>query len=345
MSQSANLKILLLSGGVGGAKMAEGLAHSPYAEHYKIIGNVADDQAFHGLWVSPDIDTLTYTLADQIDKTKGWGLANESDQVLRHLKKLGAETWMYLGDKDFATHIFRTHLKNQGLRASAIAATIAEAYGVATPILLPTDDCIQTQVQTAEGWLSFQNYFVKSACQPDIIDIRVAGIEAATATPEALAAIKEADIIVLAPSNPIVSIDPILSVPEIGQAIANSRAFKVAVSPIIAGKTVKGPADKMMQALGYASDVIGVANFYLGMVDALVIDQQDAHWLSQLRAKIPYVMSTQTLMHTRADKVQLAQTVIQFCQFVISDQLGTGSHDSVGNSSTPTGSLTADVVA
>lgn len=329
MNNSSDIKVLLLSGGVGGAKMAEGFANSRHAESFKIIGNVADDQEFHGLWVSPDIDTLTYTLADEIDKEKGWGLKNESNQVLNNLNKLGAETWMYLGDKDFATHIFRTGLRQQGVRPTEIASRIAGSYGVEVPILLPTDDCIQTQVKTEDGWIAFQDYFVKWSCLPEVIDVRVSGIEQASATRETLAAIAEADVIVIAPSNPVVSINPILSVPGISEALAQSTAFKVAVSPIIAGETVKGPADRMMQALGYRSDVSGVADFYHGVIDALIIDQLDRTFVPQLAETVKHVLATDTLMVTRANKVRLSETIIHLYEAACKDSMDADSDNRV----------------
>ena len=308
------LKIVLLSGGVGGAKMAEGFAFSQYAGMFSVIGNVADDQEFHGLWVSPDIDTLTYTLAEEIDTEKGWGLKAETNQVLDQLKKLGSDTWMYLGDKDFATHIFRTELRKQGMRPSEIATRIAHSYGVKTPIILPTDSCIQNKVKTDSGWIDFQDYFVKHACRPDILDFKIEGIEDATATPESLHAIAEADLIVIAPSNPIVSIKPILSVPGITEALLSSAAFKIAVSPLINGETVKGPADHMMKVAGYRSDVLGVAAVYNGLIDALVIDQQDRHAVAELSAGVEHVLATDTLMFNRQNKIRLAETLVHVYQ-------------------------------
>ncbi|WP_296057517.1 2-phospho-L-lactate transferase [uncultured Amphritea sp.] len=308
------LKIVLLSGGVGGAKMAEGFAFSRFSEQFSVIGNVADDQDFHGLWVSPDIDTLTYTLAEEIDTDKGWGLQAESSRVLDQLKKLGADTWMYLGDKDFATHIYRTELRKQGVRPSEIAAKIARSYGVKTPIILPTDSCIQNKVMTDSGWIDFQDYFVKHACRPDVLDFKIAGIEDATATPESLKAIEEADLIVIAPSNPVVSIKPILSVPGMTEALMNASAFKVAVSPLINGETVKGPADQMMKVAGYRGDVIGVADFYSGLIDAFVIDQVDRSAVSELSASVEHVLATDTLMFSRQNKIRLAETIVHVYQ-------------------------------
>ncbi|WP_286238059.1 2-phospho-L-lactate transferase [Neptuniibacter halophilus] len=316
MNAQTPLKILLLSGGVGGAKMAEGFAYSRYAAAFSVLGNVADDQMFHGLWVSPDIDTLTYTLSEQIDREKGWGLKGETNRVLEQLKKLGSDTWMYLGDQDFATHIFRTELRQQGVRASEIARKIAASFGLELPILLPTDDTIQTRVRTTDGWIPFQDYFVKQGCQPEVLEVRIEGINEARPTPEAISAIAEADLIVIAPSNPIVSINPILSVPGIADALLDSTAFKVAVSPIVAGKTVKGPADRMMQVAGHSADVLGVADYYRGLIDALIIDQQDLEHLPALDEKIANVLATDTLMFSRTNKVRLAETIVHLYEAV-----------------------------
>ncbi len=305
-------KITLLAGGVGGAKMAEGLVHSQYGDNVTIIGNVADDQEFHGLWVSPDIDTLTYSLADLICREKGWGLKEETNRTLDALSRLGADTWMYLGDQDFATHIYRTERRKAGHRPSDIAKHIAKKLGVNTPILLPTDDVIQTRVLTADGWMDFQTYFVKHQCKPDILEFAIDGIATAKPTPEALEAIETADIIILAPSNPIVSIGAILAVPGMRQAIQKSSAYKLAVSPLINGTTVKGPADRMMTSAGYSCDVFGVAHCYQGLIDGLVIDQQDSHHKAALVAQNLHVCVTNTLMQSRETKVEVAESVMAF---------------------------------
>jgi LPPG:FO 2-phospho-L-lactate transferase len=309
MSFSA-MKILLLSGGVGGAKMAEGLYHSEYGKELSVIGNVADDLLFHGLWVSPDIDTLTYTLADLIDTDKGWGQKDETNNTLNALEILGCETWMYLGDKDFATHIYRTQQKKSGISASAIAKNIARKMGVTANILLPTDQVIQNSIHTEQGWLDFQSYFVKQGCQPEILDIRLTGIDDARPTQESLTAISEADLIIIAPSNPIVSINPIVNVPGIREALKAADAPVVAVSPIINGQTVKGPADRMMTAMGFSNDVLGVAHCYEGLIDALVIDFEDKSLVSALETFGIKVMVAQTRMNNRNDKVSLAEQVV-----------------------------------
>lgn len=302
--------ILLLAGGVGGAKMAEGLLHSSVSKQFSILGNIADDQEIHGLWVSPDIDTLTYTLTDRIDREKGWGLKNESNRTLDSLNELGADTWMYLGDQDFATHIYRTEQRKKGIRPSVIAQHIAKQLGLDTPLLLPTDDIVQTRLNTDLGWLDFQSYFVRYQCQPNISEIIFAGAEQAKATPEALAAIAKADLIIFAPSNPIVSIGAILAVPAIKEAVANSSAYKMAVSPLIAGKTVKGPADKMLQAMNIQCNALGVAKQYQGLIDEIVIDQLDTPLSAEISDLGLQVSSCQTLMKQRQDKVALAEFMV-----------------------------------
>lgn len=306
------LKILLLAGGVGGAKAAEGLVNAKTGHEISVLGNIADDQAFHGLWVSPDIDTLTYSLANVIDREQGWGLAGESHRLLGRLETLGLDTWMSLGDLDFATHIYRTQARNNGVPASKIAQSIALSYGVKIPILLPTNDVVQTQVETSDGWLSFQEYFVKKRCQPNVLGVRFKGIEDAKATPEALAAIAQSDVIVFAPSNPVVSISPILNIPGIRQAIEQSNAKKIAISPFIGEKTVKGPADKMMASAGVDDGLIGVAQLYQGLVHGLVIDHEDQELSSSIMAMGYQVLQSNILMKTLAEKQSLMSQVIAF---------------------------------
>lgn len=313
-------RITLLAGGVGGAKLAVGLAAICEPGQLSIIGNVADDQEFHGLWVSPDIDTLTYTLAGRIDSAKGWGLADESNRVLDSLKRLGCDSWMYLGDQDLATHILRTQLRGQGIRPSVIAQRIAESLGVQSNIILPTDDRLQTRIRTPEDWLSFQEYFVREQCRPEILDIQLDGVERATATPEALAAIREADLLVIAPSNPIVSIGPILAVPGLGQAFALANSVKVAVSPLIGGATVKGPADRMLSASGYRCNNLGIADCYSDLIDGLIIDQRDQPDARALQERGLHVMTTNTLMLNDADKTRLARELLQFAQGQLTEE-------------------------
>lgn len=311
---SAPSRIALLAGGVGGAKLAVGLAAVCEPGRLTVIGNVADDQEFHGLWVSPDIDTLTYSLAGLVDPKNGWGLAGDSAATLVALARLGCETWMHLGDRDFATHIYRTEQRRKGVRPSDIARSIARALGVESHIVLPTDDRLQTEVLTPEGWLGFQDYFVRRRCAPEVLGARFAGCTEARATDEAIAAIAEADLVVIAPSNPVVSIAPILAVPGLRAALAQARGYRVAVSPLIGGRPVKGPLDRMIQAAGFSCDNLGVADCYAGLIDALAVDDVDDADRPALRARGLDVLVTTTLMRSRDDKARLAAELIEFAR-------------------------------
>nr|WP_321457566.1 2-phospho-L-lactate transferase [uncultured Cohaesibacter sp.] len=302
-------RVTLLAGGVGGAKMAEGLAALENID-LTIIGNVADDEEFHGLWVSPDIDTMTYTLSGRINRQQGWGLADEGTRALDILTTLGEDTWMMLGDKDFGLHIYRTMRRTKGHRPSDIARDIARAFGVMPAILLPTDDRVQTRVKTQKGWLSFQEYFVREKCAPQVEALEFSGIAEARPTGEALAAIAHADLIVIAPSNPLVSIEPILAIPAIRDAVKAASAKKIAVSPLIAGKVVKGPADRMMTALGLRADACGVAHHYQGLIEHLLIDHQDADLAQEIAALGITPTCSDILMKEAQDKARLARQVI-----------------------------------
>ena len=308
---SARPKVTLLAGGIGGAKMAEGLALLGDEISLSIIGNVADDQEFHGLWVSPDIDTLTYTLAGLVDRTRGWGLEAETYSSRAMLDTLGEETWMILGDRDMGLHIHRSRRRAAGERPSIIARDVARRLGVVPQIILSTDDLVQTRIRTADGWRDFQTWFVREKCGPDPLDVDFAGIAEARAAREALEAIAQADLIVIAPSNPIVSIGPILAVPGIHGAVAEAPALKIAVSPLIAGKTAKGPADRMMALAGLPADVTGVAAVYEGLIDRLVIDNADAAQAPALEAMGLAVDIEATLMKSAEDKRRLAAAIIE----------------------------------
>lgn len=303
------IRVTLLAGGVGGAKMAEGFAALPDVD-LTIIGNVADDDEFHGLWVSPDIDTMLYSLSGRINREQGWGLADEGRRALDMLGDLEAETWMFLGDRDFGLHIYRTDRLRRGDRPSAITADIAQAFGVGAKIVLPTDDRVQTRVRVADGWIPFQEYFVRLQCAPEVLEIRHEGIEAASVTAEAEKALSEADLIVLAPSNPLVSLRPILAIPGMRALVQAAPAPVWAVSPLIAGKVVKGPADRMMAAQRLRADAAGVAGLYAGLVDHFVIDGADAALQNDIRllGMEPHVADI--LMPDAPAKARLAQHIL-----------------------------------
>lgn len=308
-SPSGKLKVTLLAGGVGGAKMAEGFAALEDVD-LAIIGNVADDEAFHGLWVSPDIDTLTYTLAGLINREQGWGVADEGRRALDVLQTLGADTWMFLGDKDFGLHIYRTERRRLGDRPSDIARDIAARFGVTAQIVLPTDDIVQTRVKADSGWIGFQEYFVRERCEPEVRELAYRGIAVARPTAEALAALRDADLIVIAPSNPLVSIRPILGIAGITEAVKDADAPVIAVSPLIAGEVVKGPAASMMKSLGHGADVPGLAALYADIADMLVIDNRDAASGDAVREHGISPVCTDILMPDAAGKARLAGEIV-----------------------------------
>jgi LPPG:FO 2-phospho-L-lactate transferase len=306
-----SIKVTLITGGVGGAKLAEGLAALLPPAQLSIIGNVGDDDEFYGLWVSPDIDTLIYTLAGLVNRQTGWGIAGDTFHTLAALKRLGQETWMQLGDRDLATHIDRTVQRRQGKCPAAIATDIARRLGVLHPILLPTSQRLQTRINTTQGWLSMQKYFVRERCRPAPIAIEYSGCAQASANPAALNAINEADIIIVAPSNPLLSIGPTLAIPAIYQAMAHSPAYRVAVSPLVAGQAIKGPTCAVLQACGYSADLSGIAGYYAPLIDALVIDQQDQAQAPLLSHPGLDIYTQQTLMDDRESRIAVARELLQ----------------------------------
>jgi LPPG:FO 2-phospho-L-lactate transferase len=303
-------RVTLMAGGVGGAKLAEGLAEIPEIS-LTVIGNVGDDEEFHGLWVSPDIDTMLYTLSGRVNRDQGWGLADESNRALEMLNCLGANTWMFLGDRDFGLHIYRTERLRSGDRPSDILADIASKFGINSKIVLPTDARVQTRVLTDEGWLSFQEYFVRERCQPEVLELSYNGLESSKITPEAEQALMETELIVIAPSNPLVSILPILKIPGFHTVLQKATAPILAVSPLIAGKALKGPADRMLTSLNYRADAVGVAHFYENIAAHFLMDSNDVELsdeVSKLGMK-PY--TADILMPDLAGKVRVAHEILE----------------------------------
>ena len=303
-------RVTLLAGGVGGAKLAEGLAEI-HEVSLTVIGNVADDEEFHGLWVSPDIDTMLYTLSGRINRDQGWGLADESNRALEMLNCLGVNTWMFLGDRDFGLHIYRTERLRNGDRPSDIVADISSQFGLNTKIVLPTDSRVQTRVLTDGGWLSFQEYFVRERCQPEVLELSYNGLESSKITPEAEQALMETELIVIAPSNPLVSILPILKIPGFHTVLQKATAPILAVSPLIAGKALKGPADRMLTSLNYRADAVGVAHFYENIAAHFLMDSNDVELsdeVSKLGMK-PY--TADILMPDLAGKVRVAHEILE----------------------------------
>ena len=308
-------RVTLLAGGVGGAKLAEGLAEIQEVT-LTVIGNVADDEEFHGLWVSPDIDTMLYTLSGRVNRDQGWGLADESNRALEMLNCLGVNTWMFLGDRDFGLHIYRTERLRNGDRPSDIVADISSQFGLNTKIVLPTDSRVQTRVLTDSGWLSFQEYFVRERCQPEVLELMYDGLETSKITPEAEQALKEAELIVIAPSNPLVSVLPILKIPGFQAVLQETAVPILAVSPLISGKALKGPADRMLASLNYRADAVGVANFYENIANYYLMDGNDVKLsdeVSELGMK-PY--TADIIMPDLAGKVRVAQRILEIYQTV-----------------------------
>ncbi len=272
-------RVVALAGGVGGAKLAHGLQQVLEPGELTVVVNTADDEEFHGLLVCPDHDTVLYTLAGLADRERGWGLAGETWSAADVLAQLGEPGWFRLGDRDLALHVHRTRLLREGARLTEVNRGIGVALGVATPILPMSDEPVRTRVRTPDGWLAFQDYFVRLRQAPEVLEVAFAGIEKARPTAEVAAALATAQALVICPSNPFVSVEPILAVPGMRSLIAAARARGVrlaAVSPLVGGRALKGPADRMAASLGAEASATGVARIYAGLIDALLIDEVDA---------------------------------------------------------------------
>ncbi len=305
-------KTVLLAGGVGGARMASGLAAVLPASHLTVVVNVGDDDDFHGLRVCPDLDTVLYTLAGRIDRAKGWGVAQDSTQALDTLKLLGAaDTWMTLGDADLGLHIHRSLRLSRGQALSRITAEVARAFGVGVRVLPASDDAIATRVTTAEGTLRFQQWFVQRRCATPVTGLAYAGADTARPAPGVAQALAEADVIVFAPSNPLLSIRPMLAIAALAQALRASRAARIVVSPLIGGKAVKGPLDRLLRELGHPPGNAAIADFYAGWADLAVIDHGDAQDLPLFAAHGLQAFTAPTLMRTPQDGAYLAGCVLR----------------------------------
>lgn len=305
--------VVLLAGGVGGAKLAHGLqAH--LGSSLAVVVNTADDVERHGLLVSPDHDTVMYTLAGISNREWGWGIEGETFAAAGMLERYGEEAWFRLGDRDLATHVVRTARLRRGDRPTDISRALQRALGVEAVILPMTDATVRTEVLTDDGWLEFQDYFVRRHQEPEVRDIRLAGIEDAAATPEVEAALEAASMIVIAPSNPFVSVRPILAVAgiEAGLQTARSRgATVVAVSGIVGGKALKGPADRMLVSMGHEASALGVARQYTGIADVFVLDTVDAAQAEAISELGQRPVVTDTVMNDDAARARLAAAVLE----------------------------------
>ena len=306
----ANGMITVLSGGVGAARFLRGLVDVVDPASVTVIGNTADDEEFLGLHVSPDIDTVVYTLADVVDPETGWGIAGDSYALLEQAARLGEETWFKLGDKDLATHLLRTRLLHAGRTLSEATAEIARAFGLSCRLLPISDERVRTVVSTDDGDLSFQEYFVRRRQRDEVRALRFDGANAARPAPGVLGAITQAEVVIVAPSNPLVSIGPILAVPGVREALRETDAPIVAVSPIVGGKALKGPADRMLASLGHEASAAGVAKLYSDFLDVLVLDREDAALASEVEALGARAAVTDTIMRDAASRRALAQATL-----------------------------------
>jgi LPPG:FO 2-phospho-L-lactate transferase len=302
--------IITLAGGVGAARFLEGVVQVVPPEDVTAIVNTGDDLTMHGLYISPDSDIVTYTLAGIVDETHGWGLRGDTYATLGMLKRLGADTWFLLGDQDLAVHIHRTELLRAGRSLSEVADQVRRALGVATRILPMSDDPIGTYIQTPDGLIHFENYLVERRAADTVLGVHFEGAERARPAPGVLDAIHDAAAILIAPSNPIVSVGTILAVPGIRAALESTDAPIVAVSPIVGGAAIKGPAAPLMAAMGYEVSARGVAACYAGLADLLVIDHVDATLADDIRAMGLGVVVADTIMRDAAAKRALAQVVL-----------------------------------
>jgi len=309
-----NKKILALSGGVGGAKLALGLKHYLPADQLTVVANTADDFEHLGLSISPDLDTVMYTLAGLNDTDKGWGLAGESWNGLAALERLGGDTWFQLGDQDLATHLLRTQALAQGKTLTEVTELLSQSLNAGVRLLPMSDDPVRTMIETAKGELSFQHYFVRDRCAPAVSGFRFEGIETAKAQTEFIQLLQSDELaaVVICPSNPFVSVEPMLSLPGVRAALKQSRAPVVAVSPIVAGMAIKGPAAKMMQELSMPASAQAVANYYGDLLDGFVIDESDAFQAEAIEALGIKTLVTPTIMNDLGDRIDLAQQVVKF---------------------------------
>jgi len=300
--------VVALAGGVGGAKLAHGLA-AHLGDRLTIIVNTGDDTERHGLLVMPDHDTVMYTLAGIANRQWGWGIEGETYNADEFLARYGQETWFRLGDRDLATAMVRTARLREGIRLTEVTRGLQRAHGVGPAILPMTDEPVRTAVRTDDGWLDFQEYFVHRRQEPEVHEVRFGGIEAAGVTPEVVDALGTAEAIAIAPSNPIVSVAPILAVPGVMDELIRARARGVpvaAVSGIVGGKALKGPADRMLASLGHEASALGVARGYAGLVDVFLIDTLDAAHAAAIEALGMRVVVTDTVMTDDAGRARLA---------------------------------------
>ena len=306
------MKITALAGGVGASKFLLGLSRLMPPEEITVIANTGDDIEMLGLRVCPDIDTVIYTLAGAINEETGWGIKQDTFESLKWIARYTDSTWFNLGDRDLATHIYRTHALAEGRTLAEVTGHISRALGVRSSILPMTDSYTPTRVVTDEGEMHFQEYFVRRRCEPQVREIRFENIERALPADGVESAILDADAVIICPSNPFISIGPILAVPGIRQWLKQTRADVIAITPIIAGRALKGPAAQMLRDLGHEVSALGVARQYRDIADVFVLDETDNELRAAIEALGLRVMITNTVMSTLEDKKRLAKAVFSF---------------------------------
>jgi LPPG:FO 2-phospho-L-lactate transferase len=303
--------IVALAGGTGAAKLLRGLIHVTEPSRLFIVGNTGDDLDWWGLRVSPDLDSVAYALAGLLDATRGWGIRDDTFHCLAAMDQLGRETWFRLGDRDLATHLHRTLLLRAGASLTTATRAITDALGVTARLVPMSDDPVRTELRTGSGWLSLEEFFVRERCRPDVLDVAYRGAESARPAPPVLEAIDAAEAVVVCCSNPVTSIGPILAVPGILDALVRTPAPVVAVSPIVGGQAVSGPAAKLLTARGLEVSPLGVARVYRPWLDALVMDRADAAHVPALQRDGVRAVIADALMPDAAAEARLARVVLQ----------------------------------
>lgn len=302
--------ITALAGGVGAARLLRGMVEVVPTGDLTAVVNVGDDTDLHGLHISPDLDTVMYTLADAINPETGWGLKGETWRVMESLGRLGGTTWFNLGDRDLATHLYRTQRLSEGAPLGMVTAELVDRFDVRVRLLPVTDDSLRTKLRLSGGEVGFQEYFVKLRHDVPVEQVRFEGADASQPGPGVLEAITDASVVVVCPSNPVVSIDPLLSVPGIREALTARRDDVVAVSPIVAGAALKGPADRLLVEMGFESSVVGVARWYASWVSTLVIDEADAALAPAVESAGVRCIVAPTIMSDVARSAELARVVL-----------------------------------
>ena len=303
--------ITALAGGVGAARFLTGLNQIVKQQEIAVIGNTGDDIDLFGLHISPDLDIVAYTLAGIVDDDRGWGVKDDTYECLEMLRKLGLDTWFTLGDKDFATHIFRTDLLKKGFTLSQVTDRICQSLGLQISLIPMTDDKFETRIKVEGGSVHFEEYFVKRAAKETVLGVEFAGAAEAKPSPKVIDSIMKAERVIICPSNPIVSIGTILSVKGVRETLQKTNAKIVGISPIVAGAPIKGPADKLLRGLGLEVSAFSVAKIYADFLDSFIIDKLDGAERGAIEGLGVKVKVTNTVMKTLADKVSLARVALE----------------------------------